>query len=119
MELAVAPPQCIVAELQLQFPIIVTFMAPELNRSPQQQDEPFADLSGVWAYISLVTEDARTSLAPPSTTLLNGRTADSIHVIQGGQNNFEQPFAFAAFTKIIVNEPGKYRFRVNLVDMNK
>ncbi|KAK5317900.1 hypothetical protein LTR93_008541 [Exophiala xenobiotica] len=124
MELAVAPPPKIAAGVILEIPIVVTFSAatsPEDGKQENQDGkEPIVlgDLSGVWAFVSLTTPDMEQSLAPPRTDLLRGRTADSIHPINEEQDGERPTLAYATFSDIVISEPGQYRLKVNIIDMN-
>ncbi|KAK5388379.1 hypothetical protein LTR20_004625 [Exophiala xenobiotica] len=124
MELAVAPPPKIAAGVILEIPIVVTFSAatsPEDGKQETQDGkEPIVlgDLSGVWAFVSLTTPDMEQSLAPPRTDLLRGRTADSIHPINEEQDGERPTLAYATFSDIVISEPGQYRLKVNIIDMN-
>ncbi|KAJ9497680.1 hypothetical protein H2202_006713 [Exophiala xenobiotica] len=125
MELAVAPPPKIAAGVILEIPIVVTFSAatsPEDGKQENQDGkEPIVlgDLSGVWAFVSLTTPDMEQSLAPPRTDLLRGRTADSIHPINEEQDGERPTLAYATFSDIVISEPGQYRLKVNIIDMNR
>jgi hypothetical protein len=125
MELAIAPPPKIAAGVMLEIPIVVTFSAatsPEDGKQENQDgNEPIVlgDLSGVWAFVSLTTPDMEQSLAPPRTDLLRGRTADSIHPINEEQDGERPTLAYATFSDIAISEPGQYRLKVNIIDMNR
>jgi hypothetical protein len=125
MELAVAPPPKIAAGVILEIPIVVTFGAatsPEDGKQENQDGkEPIVlgDLSGVWAFVSLTTPDMEQSLAPPRTDLLRGRIADSIHPINEEQDGERPTLSYATFSDIVISEPGQYRLKVNIIDMNR
>ncbi|EXJ92125.1 hypothetical protein A1O3_00675 [Capronia epimyces CBS 606.96] len=76
------------------------------------------DLSGIWAFVSLTTPDMEQSLAPPRTDLLRGRTADSIHPVHQDQDGDRPTLAYATFPELIITQPGRYRMKVNIIDMN-
>ena len=111
MELAIAPPNRIPAGSQLGAPLVVTFQASKLKRRPATAEDH--DLSGVWAYISLTSEDKSRVLAP-STELLQGNPAATIYPL-----NAENVFAYAVFPGLKISTPGRYCFRVNIIDMNR
>ncbi len=125
MELAIAPPPKIAAGVTLQIPIVVTFSTTTTPGDEKQESqgahEPVVlpDLSGVWAIVSLTTPDMEQSLAPPRTDLLRGRTADSIHPINEEQDGERRTLAYATFSDIVITEPGQYRLKVNIIDMNR
>ncbi len=118
MELAVTPPQRITAGLRLEAPLVVTFSASKVKKRALVPRE-LTDLSGIWAFVSLMTEDRSRSLAPPQTDLLRGRTADSIHHIPQAEGRDERPFAYATFPNLEIARPGRYCFKVNIIDMNQ
>jgi hypothetical protein len=117
MELAIAPPTRIPAGIQLGAPLVVTFQASKLKRRPATaESEDGQDLSGVWAYVSLTNEDRSRILAPPATDLLQGNPAASISPLSPKPN---APFAYAVFSGLTITTPGRYCFRVNVIDMNR
>lgn len=118
MELAITPPRRIAAGVKLETPIVVTFSPSKLKKRALVPGES-KDLSGVWAFVSLMTEDRSLSLAPPQTDLLRGHMADSIHPIAHDDGREEQPFAYATFPGLEITRPGRYCFRVNIIDMNQ
>jgi hypothetical protein len=115
MELALAPPNQIPAGSQLGAPLVVTFQASKLKRRPAAAEgDGGQDLSGVWAYVSLMNEDRSRILAPPRTDLLRGEPAASIHPLKS-----DGPFAYAVFSGLTLTTPGRYCFRINIIDMNR
>ena len=116
MELAVAPPRRIAAGVKLEKPLVVTF---SVSKAKHRAFVPGTDLSGIWVFVSLMTEDRRQSLAPPQSGLLKGQTTDSIHPIPREEVGEEQPFAYATFPGLEITRPGRYCFKVNIIDMNQ
>lgn len=114
MELAVRPPPRVAAGLTLDAPLVVTFSTASYG---QRNVAGLQDLSGVWAYLSLVTADRKQSLAPPQKDLLLGHIADSIHPLETVNNR--QPFAYATFSGVAIMRPGRYCFKVNIIDMSQ
>ncbi|KIW39091.1 uncharacterized protein PV06_08902 [Exophiala oligosperma] len=129
MELAIGPPSRIAAGVPIESPIVVTFAAakPENYKTKDESDDDFedvegmmiADFDGVWVLVSLTTPQMDQSLAPPRTDLLRGRTADSIHAISQEQEGDIPTLAYATFTDIVITEPGRYRIKVYIIDMNR
>lgn len=113
MELALAPPSRILAGIKLGAPLVVTFQASKLKRRPASESDK--DLSGVWAYVCLVNEDQSRILAPPRTDLLHGEPAASIYPLPESTG----PFAYAVFPGLAITTPGRYCFRINIIDMNR
>ncbi|RVX71246.1 hypothetical protein B0A52_04820 [Exophiala mesophila] len=118
MELAIGPPSRMTAGLPLQHPLVVTFSSANKDKEGNAEALRLHDLTGVWAFVSLTTPGMEQNLAPPRTDLLRGQTADSIHPIQQQQEGDDTPVAYATFAGLIITEPGKYRLRINLIDMN-
>ncbi|KIW12118.1 hypothetical protein PV08_09392 [Exophiala spinifera] len=129
MELAVGPPSRIAAGLALQSPIVVTFSPTKPNESKAEDQSDnggeimetmmSADFNGVWALLSLTTPQMDQSLAPPRTDLLRGRTADSIHPVSQEQEGDSPTLAYATFSDITITQPGQYRLKVSIIDMNR
>jgi hypothetical protein len=118
MELATAPPRRMAAGVTLEAPLVVTFSTSTPRRRESTVNDP-TNLSGVWAYVSLMNEDRSESLAPPQNDLLRGRTLDSIHPITQRGGGQTQPFAYATFPDLSITRPGRYCFKVNVIDMNR
>ncbi|ETN36402.1 uncharacterized protein HMPREF1541_08679 [Cyphellophora europaea CBS 101466] len=119
MELVIAPPNRIAAGSKLGSPLVVTFKASKLRRRPvTAEGGEGQDLSGVWAYISLMSEDKSRTLAPPRTDLLRGHPAASIHPLDSAAQRGGSSFAYAAFPDLTITAPGRYCFCINVFDMN-
>jgi hypothetical protein len=118
MELAITPPRLIAAGVKLELPLVVTFRPSSVRRQVRGGRE-VSDFSGVWAFVSLMTEDRRESLAPPQKDLLRGHVSDSIHPLEQEEATEGQPFAYAKFPELAITRPGRYCFRVNIIDMNQ
>ena len=119
MELALSPPEFVAAGIPLEPPVVVTFTTSETEKRRSSEARRLDDVTGVWAFVSLMSADQSQSLAPPRTDLLLGRTTDSIHPVYQRQDGEAQTIGYATFTDLAVSEPGRYCFRINLVDMNK
>ena len=120
MELVIAPPNRIAAGSKLGSPLVVTFKASKLRRRPvTAEGGEGQDLSGVWAYISLMSEDKSRTLAPPRTDLLRGHPAASIHPLDSAAQRGGSSFAYAAFPDLTITAPGRYCFCINVFDMNR
>ena len=76
------------------------------------------DFSGVWVFLSLSTADMGESLAPPRQDLFCGRTADSIHPVFYEQDGDRPIIAYATFPGLLIREPGRYRIKATMIDMN-
>ena len=118
MELAITPPQQVAAGRSLEAPLVVTFRNSRTKKRASGVRES-SDLSGIWAFVSLMTEERRHSLAPPQKDLLRGRTADSVHPLVIDDAEKEEPFAYVTFPDLVITRPGRYCFRVNIIDMNQ
>jgi hypothetical protein len=125
MELAIAPPTRVAAGIPFPQPLVVIFTVADKENQVDNVDnvdgesiEPLPDLSGSWAFLSLVTHDLQLGLAPPRTDLLKGRTADSIHYVYHEQEGGRIVIAYVSFPELLITEPGTYRIKVNLIDMN-
>ncbi|KAL8774277.1 MAG: hypothetical protein Q9209_001028 [Squamulea sp. 1 TL-2023] len=68
-----------------------------------------------WAFISVVSEDGLIALAPPSTTLLSGTLADSVH--ESCLTDAERDVGHLSFQNLAINQPGRFRLRVSLLQM--
>jgi hypothetical protein len=121
MEFAVVPPSRVAAGVRLRYPLVVTFSS---GSSPPRDKHAIwtpcvlRDLSGIWVFLSLTTADTRENLAPPREDLFSGKRADSIHPVQLEQMGDRPTLAFATFPDLVFTKTGRYRIRVNIIDMN-
>ncbi|KIX09625.1 uncharacterized protein Z518_00706 [Rhinocladiella mackenziei CBS 650.93] len=121
MELAIAPPSRVAAGVAFHTPLVVTFSSPKPTTDGKEENREtvvLPDMSGVWAFVSLTTPDMQQSLAPPRADLLRGKTADSIHPIHQEQEGERSTIAYATFPGLKITQPGQYRIKVNIIDMN-
>lgn len=119
MKLAIPPPERVAVGATFGVPIVVTFTATEPTRESEPDFDAVSRTSGVWAYLSLMSEDRSQSLAPPNSDLLQGQIVDSIHPIMQAQEGDVQTIGYATFANLVVSEPGRYCFRVSIIDMNE
>jgi len=118
MHLAIQPPKRVAVGVAFRLPIVVTFTANDAIRDRDPSLDTVSKFSGVWAFLSLMSEDKRQSLAPPNTELLQGHVADSIHPLMKEQVGDIQTIGYATFRNLVVARPGRYCFRVTIIDMN-
>ncbi|ETI24736.1 hypothetical protein G647_04106 [Cladophialophora carrionii CBS 160.54] len=121
MELAVAPPPRVAVGVRLCTPLVVTFKGSSTAKDQRQEDpkeRTLPDLSGIWVYLSLTTADMEKSLAPPRENLFCGKRADSVHPVYHEQEVDRPTIAYAIFPDLVIKEPGSYRVRVSIIDMN-
>ncbi|OAL28481.1 hypothetical protein AYO20_09429 [Fonsecaea nubica] len=121
MELAVAPPSRVAAGVTLETPLVVTFLGPPSTSDDKCENEEaftLAETSGIWVFLSLTTPDMQESLAPPREDLLCGSRADSIHALCEEQEGERPTIAYAMFPGLVITQPGTYRIKVNIIDMN-
>lgn len=118
MELAIAPPSRVVAGLNISQPLVVTFKSADGDKRENGGGLVLHDFSGVWAFVSLTTTNMQQNLAPPRTDLLHGRTVDSVHPVHREQEGDQVTIAYSTFRDLVITEPGKYRIKVTLIDMN-
>jgi hypothetical protein len=121
MEFAVVPPPRVAAGVPLRNPLVVTFSGGSV--APADKRAIWApcvlpDLSGIWVFLSLTTAETRENLAPPREDLFSGKRADSIHPVHLEQRGQRPTLAVATFPDLVINKPGRYRIRVNIIDMN-
>ncbi|EXJ60430.1 hypothetical protein A1O7_04582 [Cladophialophora yegresii CBS 114405] len=58
------------------------------------------------------------SLAPPRDNLFCGKRADSVHPVYHEQEVDRPTTAYAIFPDLVIKEPGSYRVKVSIIDMN-
>jgi hypothetical protein len=120
MELASDPPAHIAAGSQLRWPLVVLLRSTKSKaaapNAPSRQNQSFG---GVWAFVSLMSADGLTSLAPPHPELLLGQPVASIRSLPDVQGQEGSAFAYASFPGLAITSPGRYSFKINVVDMHK
>ncbi|RMZ91483.1 hypothetical protein DV736_g1281, partial [Chaetothyriales sp. CBS 134916] len=122
MQLAIPPPNRIAAGIALKTPLVVTFNASNLvgqdHSSKRDQD---VGVSGIWAILSLWTEDRRRNLAPPDTRLMQGTKTASVQLAVPGDSKHQLDkdiYAYVTFPGITITQPGRYCLMVSVVDLN-
>lgn len=73
------------------------------------------NINNYWAFVSVVSEDGMVALAPPSTTLLSGALADSVH--EDRLTDSGQGIGHCAFPNLTINQAGDFRLRISLLRM--
>ncbi|KAI4148392.1 MAG: hypothetical protein LQ341_001586 [Variospora aurantia] len=72
------------------------------------------DITNYWAFASLVSEDGRIALAPPSTSLVSGRL---IGTIREPNDADDGEVGYAIFKDLCIHQPGSFRLRISLMRM--
>lgn len=119
MELELGPPSRVVAGLQLSSPIVVVLKSPKAKAAASDSGTQGQNLGGIWAYLSLMSADGRTSLSPPRTDLLLGQPVASVHKYPESSMVDNTAFAYAKFPGLSITAPGSYRLRINIIDMHR
>lgn len=117
LELAVKPPTCVRPGMTMSLPIVV---AVKVSAMKENGSGPTGggDMSGVWAFVSLVNDDDSAVLAPPRTDLLLGRMAASVRAPSPRAEPNRRIVGYAHFPDLRISQPGQYRLRVSLIDMD-
>jgi hypothetical protein len=113
MNIILQPPPEVRTSARIEpFPVIsLGPCSPKSSRST-----PISDMSGVWALASLTTADGTEVLTPPRPDLLEGQLVDSIHLAMEADSGPET--GYALFPNLRVQQPGRYRIRISLIDMD-
>ncbi|KPI36424.1 uncharacterized protein AB675_2894 [Cyphellophora attinorum] len=119
MELASDPPAHIAAGSQLRWPLVVLLRSTKSKAAaPNALSRQNQSFGGVWAFVSLMSADGSTSLAPPHPELLLGQPVASIRSLPDVQGQESSAFAYASFPGLAIALPGRYLFKINVVDMH-
>lgn len=116
MEIAVAPPRKISVGKVFDIPLVVIISPLPDGNHNGHHDQNVGDL---WAYVSLISAESQICLVPPQEGLLQGQRADSIHPPSSSSEISNRIAGYAAFPDLKISEPGRYCFRINLIDMNR
>ncbi|KAH8672083.1 hypothetical protein BGZ60DRAFT_430505 [Tricladium varicosporioides] len=78
----------------------------------------FGQLSQIWAVATLIKRDSGETLY----NQLGGRLADSAHPLPEGMHSSgsstSKDRAYFYFPDLVINEPGRYRIRISLMEMD-
>lgn len=107
MEIIVQPPALVQPASILFPPLVIALQSRDVKR--QSGAREMGDISGVWAFASLITEDASGTLVPPRTELFNGRTADSIHIARSQCGKTHSDWGYAIFSDLRITQPGIHK----------
>lgn len=110
MDLITRLPDRVFAGRVIEFPLVIVFRVARGQR---------VERSGLWATVSLLVEYAGRYWTVSDSNLLQGQTVDSIHPIPHEEIHFQDCVGFASFRNLVVSRPGRYRLRVDLIDMNQ
>jgi len=118
MDMVIRPLLAIRPGVIMHPPIVVALKAAASRSERNSAYRDVGDVSGIWAFVSLVTEDRNQSLAPPRTDLLLGRTAGSIHPFFDESDPEDPTVGYAIFPDLAIAEPGRYCLKISLIDMD-
>ena len=96
--------------------------------SAERSCGPEFDMTRMWAMASLVDEETRETLAPPREDLLRGQLTRSTYMESASSEANEgvasaetaeitEGGSFVTFSDLAILEPGRYRIRLTLVEM--
>lgn len=119
MDMVIRPLIAIRPGVVMHPPIVVALKAGASRSERNLAYRNVGDVSGIWAFISLVTEDRNQSLAPPRTDLLLGRTVDSIRPFFDESDAENPTVGYAVFADLAIAEPGRYCLKISLIDMDR
>ena len=117
MEFALPPPNRVAAGSRLATPIVILFKATKRKSTISRPAAQQQNFGGIWAYLSLMDAVSKTSLAPPRTDLLLGQPVASIHNLPNRMDDDDTSFAYTKFPGLTITTPGRYCFRINVIDM--
>ena len=108
MNVIVQPPPQVRPGTTLSPPIIV--------RLEKTGVEDKRDTSQLFAFVSVISEDGSTSLAPPRNDLIAGGISDSVHTLESDtESSDDEEVGFLSFPDLTIEEPGDYRLKVSLM----
>jgi len=119
MDLVIRPMQAIKPGVVMHPPIVLALKAPASRRERNSTRRDIGDVSGIWAFVSLVSEDQSRSLAPPRNDLLIGSVARCIRPVLDETNPGDLTVGYAVFSDLAIAEPGTYRWKISLIDMDR
>lgn len=81
----------------------------------RREERLSTNINGYWAFVSVVSEDGLVALAPPSTSLISGTIANSVH--EGRATEAEEDVGHLTFPNLAINQTGRFRLRISLLQM--
>jgi len=119
MDLVIRPMQAIKPGVVIHPPIVLALKAPVSRSERNSACRDIGDVSGIWAFVSLVSEDQSRSLAPPRNDLLVGSVARCIRPVLDEPNPEDLTVGYAVFSDLAIAEPGTYCWKISLIDMDR
>lgn len=119
MDLIIRPVQVIKPGVVMNPPIVLALKAPASRSGRNSAYRDVGDVSGIWAFVSLVSEDQSRSLAPPRNDLLIGSVARCIRPVLDGTHSGDLTVGYAVFSDLAIAEPGTYCWKISLIDMDR
>lgn len=119
MDLVIRPMQAIKPGVVMHPPIVLALKAPASRSEKNSARRDIGDVSGIWAFVSLVSEDQSRSLAPPRNDLLVGSVARCIRPALDETNPEGSTVGYAVFSDLAIAEPGTYCWKISLIDMDR
>jgi hypothetical protein len=119
MDLVIRPVQAIKPGVVMHPPIVLALKAPASRSEKNSARRDMGDVSGIWAFVSLVSEDQSRSLAPPRNDLLVGSVARCIRPVLDETNPEDLTVGYAVFSDLAIAEPGTYCWKISLIDMDR
>jgi hypothetical protein len=119
MDLVIRPMRAIKPGVVMHPPIVLALKAPASRSEKNSARRDMGDVSGIWAFVSLVSEDQSRSLAPPRNDLLVGSVARCIRPVLDETNPEDLTVGYAVFSDLAIAEPGTYCWKISLIDMDR
>jgi hypothetical protein len=119
MDLVIRPVPAIRPGVVMHPPVVLALKAPTARSERDRPYRDIGDVSGMWAFVSLVSEDQSQSLAPPRDDLLTGSAAGCIRPILDESDPEDLTVGYAVFSDLAIAEPGTYRLKISLIDMDR
>ena len=119
MDLVIRPVAAIRPGVVMQPPIVLALKAPASRSERESFYRDIGDVSGIWAFVSLVSEDQSQSLAPPRNDLLIGSVAGCIRPAVDESDPEDLTVGYAVFANLAIAEPGTYCLKISLIDMDR
>lgn len=119
MDLVVRPVPTIRPGVVMHPPIVVALKVSASRNERDMSYRDIGDVSGIWAFASLLSEDQSQSLAPPRNDLLIGSVAGCIRPVIDQPANDNLTVGYAIFSDLAIAEPGTYCLKISLIDTDR
>ena len=107
MRLETPVPSRLVIGRPLSIPVVAVF---------SHDTDPAPATDGIWVFASLLSTSSESTV---DGDLLQGRRADSVHLLPRRRSGSSGAFAYVSFANLSLSTVGRFRLRLTAIDMKR